>query len=105
MMLVPEFAVEVFGFLDRIHVGSSLLANRRMHDCLNDARGILPVHPLSCELRRENLVRDVFPLIDTPRRSLKEAPSKRDFKITSLITRGSEAGVRGAHLLSKIRRF
>ncbi|KAH7702871.1 hypothetical protein AAVH_29963, partial [Aphelenchoides avenae] len=55
MLLVPEFAVEVYGFLDRIHVGSSLLANRRMHDCLTDARGILPVHQLTCELERESL--------------------------------------------------
>ncbi|KAH7702009.1 hypothetical protein AAVH_30851 [Aphelenchoides avenae] len=55
MVLVPEFAVEVFGFLDRIHIGSSLLANRRMHDCLTDAKGILPVHQLSCELQKEQL--------------------------------------------------
>ncbi|KAH7708645.1 hypothetical protein AAVH_24090 [Aphelenchoides avenae] len=56
MMLVPEFAVEVYGFLDRIHVGSSLLANRRMHDSLSAAKGILPLHQLSCDLDRENLV-------------------------------------------------
>ncbi|KAH7708868.1 hypothetical protein AAVH_23875 [Aphelenchoides avenae] len=55
LMLVPEFAVEVFGFVDRVHIGSSLLANRRIQDCLNDTKGILPVHLLSCELRRDSL--------------------------------------------------
>lgn len=48
MLLLPEFAFEVFGFLDRAHIGSSLLANRALHDLIGQLKQRLPVHHLKC---------------------------------------------------------
>ncbi|KAH7707827.1 hypothetical protein AAVH_24941 [Aphelenchoides avenae] len=56
-LLLPEFASEVFGFLDRAHAGSSLLANRALHDRLVQLKQRLPVHHLTCSFEKELLGR------------------------------------------------
>ncbi|KAH7715164.1 hypothetical protein AAVH_17438 [Aphelenchoides avenae] len=48
LLLQPDLASEVFGFLDRALVGSSLLANRDLHDLLHQLKQRLPVHRLEC---------------------------------------------------------
>ncbi|KAH7720600.1 hypothetical protein AAVH_11931 [Aphelenchoides avenae] len=57
LLLLPEFASEVFGFLDRAHIGSSLLASRALHDLVCRLKQRLPVHHLKCVLEKELLVR------------------------------------------------
>ncbi|KAH7709072.1 hypothetical protein AAVH_23653 [Aphelenchoides avenae] len=47
LLLLPEFASEVYGFLDREHVGTSLIANRRLNELLFKLRNRLPVHHVS----------------------------------------------------------
>ncbi|KAH7712501.1 hypothetical protein AAVH_20156 [Aphelenchoides avenae] len=47
-LLHPDLATEVFGFLERAHVGSSLLASRALHDVIFQLKQRLPVHQLRC---------------------------------------------------------
>ncbi|KAH7716020.1 hypothetical protein AAVH_16576 [Aphelenchoides avenae] len=47
-LLLPDFASEVFGFLDRVHVGTSLLANRDLYGVICQLKQRLPVHHLTC---------------------------------------------------------
>ncbi|KAH7712682.1 hypothetical protein AAVH_19987 [Aphelenchoides avenae] len=53
LLLVPDFALEVFGFLDRAHVGPSLLANRGLYDLLSQLKQRLSLHHLTCALVQE----------------------------------------------------
>ncbi|KAH7680349.1 hypothetical protein AAVH_41276, partial [Aphelenchoides avenae] len=53
LMLLPEFASEVLGFLDRAHIGSSLHANRGLHDLICQLKQRLPVHHLRCAFKLE----------------------------------------------------
>ncbi|KAH7720596.1 hypothetical protein AAVH_11927 [Aphelenchoides avenae] len=50
LLLQPDFASEVFGFLDRAHVGSSLLANRAVYNLICQLKQRLPVHHLNFKL-------------------------------------------------------
>lgn len=52
-MLIPDFASEVFGFLERAHVGSSLLANRDLRDVICQLKHRLPVHHLTCNFEED----------------------------------------------------
>ncbi|KAH7694096.1 hypothetical protein AAVH_38863, partial [Aphelenchoides avenae] len=53
LLLIPDFALEVFGFLDRAHVGPALLANRGLYDLIDQLKQRLPLHHLSCALLKE----------------------------------------------------
>ncbi|KAH7697461.1 hypothetical protein AAVH_35457, partial [Aphelenchoides avenae] len=55
LLLLPEFVSEVLGFLDRAHIGSSLLANRGLHDLICQLKKRLPVHHLKCAFQRDVL--------------------------------------------------
>ncbi|KAH7708709.1 hypothetical protein AAVH_24037 [Aphelenchoides avenae] len=56
-LLLPEFASDVFCFLERAHFGSSLLANSKLHGLLGQLKQRLPVHHLKCVLEKELLGR------------------------------------------------
>ncbi|KAH7707464.1 hypothetical protein AAVH_25285 [Aphelenchoides avenae] len=56
-LLLPEFTSDVFGFLNRAHVGSSLIANRALRDRLGQLKQRLPVHHLTCSFGKELLGR------------------------------------------------
>ncbi|KAH7725630.1 hypothetical protein AAVH_06810, partial [Aphelenchoides avenae] len=53
--LISDFALEVYGFLDRPEVGSSLVANRSLHEQIFRLRHLLPVHHLMCEFEKEQI--------------------------------------------------
>ncbi|KAH7719210.1 hypothetical protein AAVH_13368 [Aphelenchoides avenae] len=53
LMLLPEFASEVYGFLDREHVGTSLIANRGLNELIFKLRNRLPVHHLSLRFEEQ----------------------------------------------------
>ncbi|KAH7709802.1 hypothetical protein AAVH_22929 [Aphelenchoides avenae] len=55
-MLLPEFASEVLGFLDRAHIGSSLLANRGLHDLICQLKQRLRCTTLRCAFLSDVLV-------------------------------------------------
>ncbi|KAH7696611.1 hypothetical protein AAVH_36317, partial [Aphelenchoides avenae] len=46
LLLLPEYASDVFGFLDRAHVGPSLLSNRHLRNLICQLKQRLPVHHL-----------------------------------------------------------
>ncbi|KAH7696026.1 hypothetical protein AAVH_36906, partial [Aphelenchoides avenae] len=48
-LLLADFASEVYGFLGRAHVGTSLLANSALNELIFKLRNRLPVHHLTCE--------------------------------------------------------
>ncbi|KAH7721295.1 hypothetical protein AAVH_11258 [Aphelenchoides avenae] len=48
-LLLPDFASEVYGFLERVHLGTSLTANRRLSALLSKLKNRLPVHHLLCQ--------------------------------------------------------
>ncbi|KAH7720598.1 hypothetical protein AAVH_11929 [Aphelenchoides avenae] len=48
LLFLPDFASEVYGFLDRAYVGSSLLANRALYNLVCQLKQRLPVHHLKC---------------------------------------------------------
>ncbi|KAH7705872.1 hypothetical protein AAVH_26918 [Aphelenchoides avenae] len=52
-LLLPEFASDVLGYLDRAHVGSSLLSNRGLHNLICQLKQRLPVHHLKCAFEEE----------------------------------------------------
>lgn len=56
LLLLPDFASEVYGFVDRAHVGTSLIANRSFNELLFKLRHLLPVHHLMCEFNEDIVV-------------------------------------------------
>lgn len=58
-LLLPDFAFDVYGFLDRAHVGTSLLANSDLSELIFKLRNRLPVHHLTCEFEKHHLVSSV----------------------------------------------
>ncbi|KAH7712511.1 hypothetical protein AAVH_20166 [Aphelenchoides avenae] len=52
-LLLPEFASDVLGYLDRAYVGSSLLSNRGLHNLICQLKQRLPVHHLKCAFEEE----------------------------------------------------
>ncbi|KAH7709071.1 hypothetical protein AAVH_23652 [Aphelenchoides avenae] len=60
MLLLPEFASEVYGFLDRIYAGTSLMASRALNELLLKLRHMLPVHHLTCEFQEDIADRGPF---------------------------------------------
>ncbi|KAH7673135.1 hypothetical protein AAVH_42386, partial [Aphelenchoides avenae] len=44
LLLQPDLASEVFGFLDRARIGASLLSNRDLHDLIRQLKQRLPVN-------------------------------------------------------------
>ncbi|KAH7709760.1 hypothetical protein AAVH_22957 [Aphelenchoides avenae] len=52
-LLQQDVASEVFGFLDRAHIGPSLLANHALHDVICQLKQRLPVHHLKCAFEQE----------------------------------------------------
>ncbi|KAH7693790.1 hypothetical protein AAVH_39170, partial [Aphelenchoides avenae] len=52
LLLHADFATEVYGFLDRAHVGTSLIANRALNELILKLKNRLPVHHLMCEFER-----------------------------------------------------
>lgn len=48
--------MEVYGFIDRADVGTSLVANRGLHEQVCKLRHLLPVHHLMCEFKKEEEV-------------------------------------------------
>ncbi|KAH7717309.1 hypothetical protein AAVH_15256 [Aphelenchoides avenae] len=48
VLLLPEFASDVLGFLDRVHIGPSLLASRDLRDLICQLKQRLPLHNLTC---------------------------------------------------------
>ncbi|KAH7707959.1 hypothetical protein AAVH_24797 [Aphelenchoides avenae] len=57
LLLLPEYASEIFGFLDRAHFGSSLLANRHLRNLIGQLKQRLPVHHLKCAFEKVRLGR------------------------------------------------
>ncbi|KAH7691310.1 hypothetical protein AAVH_40176, partial [Aphelenchoides avenae] len=53
LLLLPEFASEVYGFLDRAHVGTSLIASRGLNELLFKLRNRLPVHHVSLTFEKQ----------------------------------------------------
>lgn len=51
--ILPNFASEVYGFLDREYVGTSLIANRGLNELIAKLRHLLPVHHLACDLHKD----------------------------------------------------
>ncbi|KAH7715058.1 hypothetical protein AAVH_17589 [Aphelenchoides avenae] len=54
--LLPQFASDVYGFLDRAHVGTSLVANRGLSELILKLNHLLPVHHLTCEFKNDAAV-------------------------------------------------
>ncbi|KAH7671574.1 hypothetical protein AAVH_42626, partial [Aphelenchoides avenae] len=48
-LLLPDFASEVYGFLDRLHIGTSLTSNSRLSALLSKLKTRLPLHHLKCK--------------------------------------------------------
>lgn len=46
----------MFGFIDRVHVGACLIANRRLKERIFKLSSTLPVHHLICEFGSEQIV-------------------------------------------------
>lgn len=56
VLLIPDFASEVYGFLDRAHIGTSLVANVTLSMLISKLKNCLPVHHLMCEFEGETTV-------------------------------------------------
>lgn len=48
-LLISDFALDVYGFVDRANVGTSLVANRSLNEQIIKLQHLLPVHHLMCE--------------------------------------------------------
>lgn len=48
LMLVEDYASDVYGFLDPAHLGTSLTANGRLSELISKLGYRLPVHSLRC---------------------------------------------------------
>ncbi|KAH7693789.1 hypothetical protein AAVH_39172, partial [Aphelenchoides avenae] len=55
LLLHPDLAPEVYGFLDRVHVGTSLTANSDLNQMISRLKSRLPVHHLMCEFNVEGV--------------------------------------------------
>ncbi|KAH7719190.1 hypothetical protein AAVH_13348 [Aphelenchoides avenae] len=53
LLLHPDFASEIYGYLDRVHVGGSLTANRGLNGLLFALRHRLPAHHLTCKFEKD----------------------------------------------------
>ncbi|KAH7718272.1 hypothetical protein AAVH_14340 [Aphelenchoides avenae] len=50
---LPELALDVYGFVDRLYAGTSLVANRGLYEIIGSFTHRLPVHRLMCEFERD----------------------------------------------------
>ncbi|KAH7719191.1 hypothetical protein AAVH_13350 [Aphelenchoides avenae] len=87
-LLQADFATEVYGFLDRAHVGTSLIANRALNELMLKLKNRLPVHHLMCEFerhfdRREQLSGAYWMVVRHFRSDLTYS-GMRQFKIPSM---------------------
>ncbi|KAH7713842.1 hypothetical protein AAVH_18787 [Aphelenchoides avenae] len=55
ILLIPDFATEVYGFLDRVHIGASLIASDGLSELLSKLKNRLPVHHLTCAFEAETV--------------------------------------------------
>ncbi|KAH7709306.1 hypothetical protein AAVH_23417 [Aphelenchoides avenae] len=55
LLLHPDLAPEVYGFLDRVHVGKSLTANSALSQLISRLKNRLPVHHLMCEFKADGV--------------------------------------------------
>lgn len=55
VLLISDFALEVYGFVDRVHAGASLVANRGLNEQIVKLRHLLPVHHLMCAFEPEKV--------------------------------------------------
>ncbi|KAH7717658.1 hypothetical protein AAVH_14939 [Aphelenchoides avenae] len=53
ILLIPDFASDVYGFLDREHIGASLTANSGLSELMPKLKNRLPKHNLMCEFEAE----------------------------------------------------
>ncbi|KAH7701414.1 hypothetical protein AAVH_31451 [Aphelenchoides avenae] len=56
VLLIPDIASEVYGFIDRVHAGTSLIANRGLNELIFKLRHQLPIHHLMCEFEEVTVV-------------------------------------------------
>ncbi|KAH7660491.1 hypothetical protein AAVH_43725 [Aphelenchoides avenae] len=59
VLLLPDFASEVYSFIDRMHAGTSLIANRGLNELMFKLRHLLPMHHLMCEFEEATVVSPV----------------------------------------------
>lgn len=57
ILLIPDFSSDVDGFLDRLHIGTSLIANIGLNKLMSKLRNRLSKHHLMCEFEGEKKVR------------------------------------------------
>lgn len=57
ILRLTELASDVYGFLDRVHAGTSLVANRALYEMICSLAHRLLVHHLMCDFQRETYVR------------------------------------------------
>lgn len=60
MLGVPDVAIDVYAFLARTNVGTSLTASRDLNGLICGLRNRLPVHRLECSIARKPDVRRVI---------------------------------------------
>ncbi|KAH7697381.1 hypothetical protein AAVH_35536, partial [Aphelenchoides avenae] len=49
LLLVPDCASDVYGFLERVHIGASLIANGSLSGIISKLKHRIPKHQLTCE--------------------------------------------------------
>ncbi|KAH7704677.1 hypothetical protein AAVH_28130, partial [Aphelenchoides avenae] len=60
-LLIPDFASDVYGFLDRVHIGTSLVASSGLSELIPKLKNRLAKHHLMCEFEGEkNKTGDAF---------------------------------------------
>ncbi|KAH7716652.1 hypothetical protein AAVH_15935 [Aphelenchoides avenae] len=55
LLLHPDLAPEVYGFLDRVHVGTSLTANSALNQLISRLKNRLSMHHLMCEFKADGV--------------------------------------------------
>lgn len=56
ILLLPDFASDVYAYLDRVHIGTSLNSNSVLSEVILKLKTRLPVHHLMCEFEAETVV-------------------------------------------------
>ncbi|KAH7693346.1 hypothetical protein AAVH_39621, partial [Aphelenchoides avenae] len=55
ILLLPDFASDVYAYLDRVHIGTSLNSNSVLSEVILKLKTRLPVHHLMCEFEAETV--------------------------------------------------